>query len=346
MQKIILQNKNMKIFPIFKNVLDLYELYSDLDNIDYNLNSINIEKNLKELVKIIEIGENKKHNIKYIDTNIQKLNKIENKKNIIVCFSGGKDSVATAIKYKNDGYNVFLYHVQGINGVYTDEWIRAKDIAEYLNLPLYIEKIKLDGKNTYLEHCMKNQVICSLALNYAINNNIGTIIAYGDFITDKISEGLFDRNWSDTQEMWDKYCEYIHKYIPSFELLIPNTTYIETLDVVSEDMILMNKIQGCLSPQRFRNKLHDLNENKYKVKLLKNRCGSCWKCCVEYIFLVDSNKIEYNKDMYKHCVDILKKIAKTEKPWIKNKKDMKELYLSWLPNEKLYNQSKLKQLGE
>lgn len=80
MQKIILQNKNMKIFPIFKNVLDLYELYSDLDNIDYNLNSINIEKNLKELVKIIEIGENKKHNIKYIDTNIQKLNKIENKK--------------------------------------------------------------------------------------------------------------------------------------------------------------------------------------------------------------------------------------------------------------------------
>ena len=64
-------------------------------------------------------------------------------------------------------------------------------------------------------------------------------------------------------------------------------------------------VQGCVLPYRFRNKTKEINEQKYNVKLLPNRCGSCWKCCVEYIFLADKGVVEYNAQFYKHCLDIL-----------------------------------------
>lgn len=312
------------------NVLDLYHLYSNQYLIKENSKLIYFDKDLKPIIDTLEIGLKEKYSYNYISTEKYPMT-INSGNNIVVCFSGGKDSVATAIKYKELGYNVYLYHIRGINGVYTDEWIRAKDIAEYLKLPLYIENIKLSGNNTYLEHPLKNQVVCSLALNYAINNNIGTCIAFGDFTSDTIKDGLFDRNWSDTQEMWHSYIKYIQTYIPTFELKIPFDNYLETLGVIAENMELLNMTQGCLAPQRFKNKLHNLNKEKYNVDLLDNRCGSCWKCCVEYIYLADNGFVELNKDFYIHCLDILKKKMKEEKPFLPKAKNYKDVYCAYIP---------------
>lgn len=267
-----------------KNIFDLYHLYSNQYSIKVNATTTYFDKDIKPVIDVLEIGLKERHIYNYIMTEKTQTT-VDNNNNVVVCFSGGKDSVATAIKYKNLGYSVYLYHIRGINGVYTDEWMRAKEIAEYLNLPLYIENIKLSGKNTYLEHPLKNQVVCSLALNYSINNNLGTRIAFGDFTSDTIKDGLFDRNWSDTKEMWDTYVEYIKTYIPSFELKIPFSNYLETLYIIANNMKLLNMTQGCLAPQRFKNKLHNLNKEKYNVDLLDNRCGSCWKCSIEYIYI-------------------------------------------------------------
>ena len=322
-----------------KNIFNLYCLYSNQYEIKANSANVYFDKDIKPLIDTLEIGLKEQHVYNYILTKKQDL--VVNKtNNVVVCFSGGKDSVATAIKYKKLGYNVYLYHVRGINGVYTDEYIRAEEIAKYLNLPLYIEKIKLNGKNTYLEHPLKNQVVCSLALNYSISNNIGTCIAFGDFTSDIIDEGLFDRNWSDTKEMWDSYVEYIKTYIPSFELNIPFKNYLETLNIVSKDMKLLNMTQGCLSPQRFKNKLHNFNTSKYNVNLLNNRCGSCWKCSVEYIYLVDNGLVEPNNEFYVHCLDVLKKKMKEEKPTLPVAKNYKDVYCAYLHNS--YDNSYLK----
>ena len=195
---------------------------------------------------------------------------------------------------------------------------------------MHIENIKLSGKNTYLEHPLKNQVVCSLALNYAINNDLGTCIAFGDFTSDKVDEGLFDRNWSDTQEMWHSYIKYIKTYIPSFELKTPFNNYLDTLNIVGKNMYILNMTQGCLSPQRFKNKLHNFNKEKYNVNLLDNRCGSCWKCSVEYIYLADKGFIEPNDDFYIHCLDVLKKKMKEEKPLLPKAKNYKDVYCAYL----------------
>ena len=322
-----------------KNIFNLYSLYSNQHEIKENSVNVSFDKDIKPLIDVLEVGLKEHHGYNYALTKKQHL--VSNKtNNIIVCFSGGKDSVATAIKYKDQGYNVYLYHVRGINGVYTDEYIRAEEIAKYLNLPLYIEKIKLNGKNTYLEHPLKNQIVCSLALNYSIANNLGTRIAFGDFNSDTINDGLFDRNWSDTKEMWNSYVEYIKTYIPAFELNIPFNNYLETLNIVAKDIKLLNMTQGCLSPQRFKNKLHNFNKEKYNVNLLNNRCGSCWKCSVEYIYLVDNGFIVPNDEFYIHCIDVLKKKMKEEKPMLPKAQNYKDVYCAYLYDN--YNNSYLK----
>lgn len=322
-----------------KYILDLYSLYSNHYLINENAKNICLDADIKPLIDTLEIGLNNHHSYNYIHTEKQQI-LTSNDNNIVVCFSGGKDSVATAIKYKDLGYNVYLYHIRGINGVYTDEYLRATEIAKYLNLPLYIENIKLSGKNTYLEHPLKNQVICSLALSYGITNNLGTCIAFGDFASDTVDDGLFDRNWSDTQEMWNSYITYIKTYIPLFELKIPFNNYLETLNIVAKNINLLNITQGCLSPQRFKNKLHNFNKEKYSVDLLNNRCGSCWKCSVEYIFLVDNGYVEPNDNFYIHCLDILKKKMKEEKPMLPKAKNYKDVYCAYLYDD--YDSSYLK----
>lgn len=41
------------------------------------------------------------------------------------------------------------------------------------------------------------------------------------------------------------------------------------------------------------------------MRLFENRCGCCWKCCIEWMWLADTDKVDYNEDFYMHCVDIL-----------------------------------------
>ena len=108
-----------------------------------------------------------------------------------VAFSGGKDSVATAIKLKDDGRDVRLFYVSGINKAYPDEMTHAIQIAEQLDLPLHVAYVKQHGKTVFKESPVKNQIIASMALDYAINNNLGCSIAFGDFTSDNIHNSQF-----------------------------------------------------------------------------------------------------------------------------------------------------------
>ena len=51
--------------------------------------------------------------------------------------------------------------------------------------------------------------------------------------------------------------------------------------------------------------LHNNNENKYNIKLLDGRCGSCFKCCMEIILLTELGYYNKNEELLKHCWKIL-----------------------------------------
>lgn len=308
---------NTETSALTKEILKLYTAWSNIESTHILAGMQEYDIDLKPLVETIEIGAKQKFKWNYIAPEKQQLN-ITKTNNVVVCFSGGKDSTAAALKMKELGKNVFLFYVKGINKSYPEEQQRAIEIAAYLNMPLKVIEIKQFGKTTFYDNPIKNQLIASLAFDYCVMEGIGTDVAFGDFTTDNIFNSCFNEDWSDCTEMWNAYIEYIRKYNSKFKVIIPFNTYLETMDVVGGDKTLLNLVQGCVLPNRFRKMIKSENEKKYNIQLLKNRCGSCWKCCVEYIHYANSGIIEYNEKFYEHCIDILAKKTKELKPNIKD----------------------------
>lgn len=301
-QKVILSRQ---MYGHTLEMAKMFYVFSDINSINKKLKEYTFDKNSKGVIDTIFIGTKQRFNVSFEETVVTPTN-VLNGKNVIVCFSGGKDSTAAAIQMRNSGYNVYLYFVQGINKSYPNEVEQAKKIASYLNMPLTIEKVMLKGTTTFHDNPVKNQLIASMALDYGVTNNIGTTICFGDFTSDNVENSSFLEAWSDTQEMWREHKKFVRSYIPSYDIIIPFKNYIETIDIISKERKLLDMVQGCVLPNRFRGMTKKLNENKYSIELLPNRCGSCWKCCVEYIHLADMEIVEYNRDFYKHCLDFLK----------------------------------------
>lgn len=315
------------------DMFNLYELYSNGATISENLGKYEFPETMKPLMDSLEIGIGEHFGYgfrKEGDISVEEECDIE-KKNVVVAFSGGKDSVAAAMKFKEMGYNVNAFHLHGINRGLPNEVDHAREMANSIGVPFHVENVNVKGGSSWLEHPMKNQLICALVLDWSMTNGLGSHIAFGDFLNDYASTSLFDRNWSDTQEMWNGFTAYIRNYVPGFQIEIPFHTYIDTLDIITANGTgLLEKTQSCLTLPYRKINLVKGNESKYGVKLLPNRCGSCWKCCVEYIYLADSGKVPYNKAFYQHCLEYLKGKMKDEKPFLPKPRNLTDVYVAFL----------------
>lgn len=293
----------------------LFSMFSDLDETWEMARKFPIDKDAKKLIMTLCCGYKKG-----VDVRFQEVEKTvkEDKRNkkIVVCFSGGKDSVASALKMREMGREVILYHVIGINGAYPDERRHAEKIAKRLGFPFYTETVIQHGKTSFKESPVKNQVIASLALDFALKNGCVSI-CFGDFTEDTVKNSQFYESWSDTQEMWSAWVDLAKTYVPNVELVIPFKNYNETLEVISNDLELANMVHGCILPYRFREMTRKKNMAKYKVDLLDGRCGSCWKCCTEYIYFADKGTVPMNKEFYRHCLEFLKKKLPSVHPEVK-----------------------------
>lgn len=234
------------------------------------------------------------------------------RKTIIICCSGGKDSLATILHYKKKRYRVILYHLKGINLTYKDEWKSVEKIAEVLKLPLVTEEIKLVGRQEWVEHPMKNMILANMALQYGIKNNLTTKIAFGNFSTSSLDSDPFEVCGGDCAEMWDVYQNIMRRLIPDFRIFTPLHNFQDTIDALLEKPDLLKYTQSCIGAYRYREYLHKNNEEKYNIQLPPHNCGSCWKCCLEYCVFCDNGVYEYNEEYYKHCLDILRKTLRRE----------------------------------
>ncbi len=232
--------------------------------------------------------------------------------NVIVCISGGKDSVALTKLLIETGHKVYLYHMRGINKVYPDEYKAVIDIAKHFNVPYFIDTVVLSGTQRFTEHPMKNMIIANGALHYGIREGIGTKIAFGNFNESYLDGNQFDVCAGDCMDMWYCYEAIIHTIIRTFFVSVPLRNNQETLDIISNNMDLLPLTISCMSPYRFREHWKKRTEKKYGVKLIQNRCGCCWKCAVEYIYYSDRNLLAYDENYYIHCVQILCDTLKKE----------------------------------
>jgi len=235
-----------------------------------------------------------------------------NHKDVIVCFSSGKDSIATVKYFLDKNYNVYLYHMRHINPPLYDEYIQAEKLADYWNIPIYIDTIKLSGKHDYIEHPMKNYMIANGALQWGIREGITTNIAFGNYFTSTLESDNFEFCGGDDLEMWEIYNSIIQTIIPCFEMKIVLSSLNETLGKVCPDKELMEMSVSCLGRASMRTHWHDWVKNKYGITLPKHRCGRCYKCCVEYIYMTDHDLQEYSEEYYKYCFNNLRKNLQRE----------------------------------
>lgn len=303
MQKVSFESN---LYPLFSDITYLYQALSvrkSQNNGSLLKKRVNVC--LQPIARLFERYSDLQPELEYNELPVVKPKIPRSRKKVLLAFSGGKDSTATAIKLREEGYQVTLYHLRGINQTYKDEYKNAEKVAVALNMPLVVESCKLSGSHEWVEHPMKNMVIAVSMLQYGISSGLTKKIAFGNFSTSTLQQDPFEVCGGDCKEAWQAFLQAVRPMIPGLEIITPLSCMKDTLDILMQHVDIAILCQSCIGPYRYRNYLHDRNVTKYGVPLPENRCGSCWKCCVEYIVYADNGIYPYDGNFYKHCLKIL-----------------------------------------
>ena len=285
----------------------MYGELSDEESVEGRLFEVPYDSSLKPIYDTFRA--NSPRNFKkfeFIDERIEPLELEDyDKKSIIVCYSGGKDSLVAVRHYQKMGYKVYAYHIKGLNKAYTDEWKVAEEASKYYNFELIVDEVSYSGQHVWIEHPMKNMIMANMALNYGIQNHLTTKIAVGSFRTSLLVDNAFDVCAGDCIDMWRLYEDVIRRFIPKFKLYVPNYNFQTSFRAIEKEPELLKHSVSCMTPNRFRDLFRRRTQSNYKVSLLENRCGCCWKCAAEYMYFADRNILEYDQDYYIHCIEVL-----------------------------------------
>lgn len=293
------------IHPIFDDIEMLYGITSVKEQ-QQSLISPRFDNSFKPVFDLFSDYGGVEYAVECVSKHFITVEKtVKNNKAIIVCTSGGKDSLATILYYRKKKYKVYVYHLKGINLTYKDEYKAVEQICDKLKLPLITEEVSLKGKQEWVEHPLKNMIIASMALQYGIREGITTNIAFGNFSTSSLNSDPFEICGGDCKEVWQAYEDIIDTVLPGFKINTPLANFQDTIDILLEKKDLIQYTQSCIGPYRYREYLRDNNQRKYNIQLPEHRCGSCWKCCLEYCVFCDNDVYEYNEAYYKHCMEIL-----------------------------------------
>ena len=304
MQRI--ERKNPNVHPLLDEIDRLYAYLSEEPN--NTLVHPVWDKSFEPLITEFNHRVADLWSANYVDSEWEKISPIDNN-NLILSFSGGKDSIATAIKYRELGYNVYLYHLQHINPSFADEWQCAKEVADILGLPIFIDNIRFIGHHMYMEHPMKNMLIANGALSYGIREGIGTTVAFGNYTTMLLDDNVFERCAGDCMDMWDVYDAIIQRILPDFKVLSILDNLGDTFDTLIDRFDLLNASLSCLCRHSLRDYRRGWVKSKFGIDLFNRRCGSCAKCCMEYIYMTDHDKLGFSEDYYKYCLNQLYKVS-------------------------------------
>lgn len=200
-----------------------------------------------------------------------------------VSFTGGKDSVAAALRAQEQGYRPQLLHVRGLNRGMMDEIHYARALAKRQGWPLHVLEVTAQGKKQGLmELPTKNQVSTLLLLDHAAQHG-GAAWTAGWHRADLQAGQGFGYDYSDGDQAIALFDQYVRARYPG-------ATYLGDLWDTTEAWArcaaagLLAYVKGCVAPVRFKATWRATNERKFGP-LLPGRCGSCVKCAWEQVAL-------------------------------------------------------------
>lgn len=260
----------------------------------------------------------------------------------MVGFSGGKDSVTSAIECIHGfAKRPILFHVRGINPSYTSmEYDAAQKLAKILDLEMKVSDFKPFKGSVYMEHPLKDQIILAAMIDYGVK--IGIVnYTLGVESENTITKSNVKYNFSDSVEMFKSFGYWVKDLLPEYNFFWTVKNHSKSLKTICEyedetGLELLSNTISCLTPVRFQNMRRNQTMAKYGVDLIKNRCGVCWKCCVEYLNLVCLGREQPpNDQIIRHCFDRFKTSLPTAygNGYLEKATDIEILNVAVDPNE-------------
>lgn len=250
---------------------------------------------------------------------------VQENNRVAVALSGGLDSVYIMHRLIDAGYDVTAVHVAGLNkfsGKYEEQAARtaatkagAKFVKAVFNAP----------KQTFPDNPFKNQLVLSMMLDIGIPKGIYKFALGSDWTT-PLAEAVVGFTITDSIEVNREYWAGVRQRLPQAQLIfIPDNVKKAERLAYLYDRGALNDVSSCVSPLRFRQSLHERNEQKYGLHLMHARCGSCYKCAMKYILLVETGRIPKNAKFYDHAWDTLATSKTAHRP---------DLFAKSLPQKK------------
>ena len=237
---------------------------------------------------------------------------LENSNKVLIGFSGGLDSCYLACRLKSKGYEVVLFHVDNLNSyAQPNEDNYAREFAKHGGFEYIEVNFKPRKHNFFNENPIKNQLVLAFMLDYVIENNINNIGLGCDW-TQTLDDSTVGLDATDSKEFNETFWKAVERVVHNVNLIFceDEVKKVDRIAFLLENYTeLFQYVYSCVLPYRFTKSSHERNESKYGVPLLKGRCGSCVKCCREFLYLVHlgwyNERDEETNKFCEHCWDIL-----------------------------------------
>lgn len=220
---------------------------------------------------------------------------------VLICCSGGLDSVYQSLFLRAQGYEVILMHLIGAN-FYSNgqEYKVFAEFAKKYGFTTYEPKIspahKGEYKKYWSENSFKNFLIYSIAIDYMLEHNI-YYLSSGDDLGLDISNQVTGVNTGDAKQLTDSFMwNFGVNFIP-VDKKVDKAQRLAFLDKYgARDYYL-----SCVGPGRLIQSQRKRYETKFKVKVDKWCCCTCRKCCFHILLDYYYNNKHFPQELIDRC---------------------------------------------
>ena len=224
-------------------------------------------------------------------------------------FSAGLDSMYQAFELRDEGFEVVLFHVKGINTYENGQGTKhSKAFAEKFGFEYVEGSIQKtnDKSNIYKqywpENPIKNQLIVAMMLDWCIENDCG-LISLGDDFNLSIDDAVVGINLTDARELTHAFLLDISCFVKPFAFVSieKGIDKSKRLSLLKERGAI-DSYYSCVLPGRFNQSRHFFNQEKYGVNLPANNCGcSCRKCAMHNLIMYYEKMVDYPSEFIDAC---------------------------------------------
>lgn len=234
---------------------------------------------------------------------------------VMIGLSGGLDSAYQLHRLQDEGYHVQAVHVDGLNRATAGvEHEQAREIARIAGAEFIDVKFRAP-KQAIPDNPFKNQLVLGMMLDIGIGRWCYRYALGSDWCT-PLSESVIKYTLTDSIEVNRAFWEGVRRHYEAELIFIDSDAKkLERLAYLAKHHEgTLREISSCVSPLRYRGHLHELNKEKFGDVVWDGRCGSCYKCAMEYILLEMAGAVKTNEAYLEHCWDVLATSSTSHRP--------------------------------